>query len=225
MAQQPTAILFDLDNTLTNRRASVTQFARQFHVDFRSRHQMLRRDDMVPIIQNADDGGYRPPDERWRGLQKWIPWKDKPSAEEIRDYWYGTLGLHAIGVEGLHDTLHTLKTRGITLGIITNGPTGIQNSTIDTLNIRQYMDCAIVSETVGVKKPTTQIYEIALAELGLTTDDNIWFAGDNPATDLLGAYRMNMTTVWVQGHHPWQDDSFQPDYTVDNISELLSILG
>ena len=92
MAQQPQAILFDLDNTLTDRRASVNLFARQFYIDFRSRHQMTRSDDMLPIIQNADGGGYRPLDDRWRGLQKWIPWKDKPTTDELRDYWYGHLG-------------------------------------------------------------------------------------------------------------------------------------
>lgn len=223
MAQQPTAILFDLDNTLTNRRASVTKFARQFHIDFRQKHQMRRSEDMVPIIQNADGGGYRPLDERWRGLQKWIPWKDKPTAEELRDYWYTALGPCAIGVDGLHDTLTQLKDRNITLGIITNGPTGLQNATIDCLNLRQYMDCSLVSETVGIKKPDTQIYELALAELGLSRSDDIWFVGDNPATDLLGAFNMGMTTVWVHGHHDWADDSFQADYTVDNISELLTV--
>ena len=223
MAKQPTVILFDLDNTLTNRRASITKFARQFHIDFRPRHQMKRSEDMVPIIQNADGGGYRPLDERWRGLQKWIPWKDKPSVEELRDYWYTGLGPCAIGVDGLHDTLETLKQQNITLGIITNGPTGLQSATIDCLNLRQYMDCTLVSETVGIKKPDIQIYELALVELGLSRSDDIWFAGDNPATDLLGAYNMGMTTVWVAGHHDWTDDSFQADYTVENISELLTI--
>lgn len=224
MADLPNAILFDLDNTLTNRRASVTQFARQFYLHFRDRHQMVRGEDMVPIIHNADGGGYRPLDERWRGLQKWIPWIEKPTAEELRDYWYTHLGSCAIGVDGLHDTLTSLKNRGIKLGIITNGPEGLQNSTIDTLHLRQYMGCSLVSETLGIKKPERKIYEIALEELGLNANDTIWFVGDNPATDLLGAYRMGMTTVWVQGHHEWTAPDFQADYTVDNISELLPIL-
>lgn len=223
MEQQPKAILFDLDNTLTDRWASVTLFARQFHSDFRDRHQMTRREDMVPIIQNADSGGYRPLDDRWRGLQKWIPWKDKPTTDEIRDYWYSELGKHAMGVKGLHDTLSMFRDLGIDLGIITNGPEYLQNHTIDTLNLRPYMSCVLVSDTVGVKKPSPEIYELALHQLKLEPQD-VWFVGDNPATDLLGGYNMGMKTVWVRGHHDWTDDSFQADYIVENISELLPIL-
>ena len=225
MLQKPTAILFDLDNTLTNRRASVTQFARQFYADFRVRHQMRRIEDLVPIIQHADGGGYRALDERWRGLQKWIPWKDQPTTDELRDYWYDKLGPCAVAVDGLHDTLRALTVANITLGIITNGPAGLQNATMDYLNVRQYMDCTLVSGTVGVEKPDVQIYEMALAEIGLTQADDVWFVGDNPATDLLGAYWLGMTTVWVRGHHEWTDDGFRPDYTVDNIAELLPIFG
>lgn len=223
MAVPPQVILFDLDNTLTNRRASVMAFARDFYKYFRARHQMTRIEDLEPIIHNADGGGYRPLDERWRMLQRWIPWEDKPTAEELRDYWYVQLGHCAIGVDGLHDTLSALKEMGIALGIITNGPTGLQNLTIDTLNLRQYMDTAIVSDAVGCQKPDAEIYHLALSEIGSQVEDDVWFVGDNPATDLLGAHRLGMTTVWVQGHHDWLFDDFSADYTVDNIAELLPL--
>lgn len=222
MATQPQAILFDLDNTLTNRRASVTAFARQFYVYFRSRHQMTQIEELEPIIHHADGGGYRPLDERWRLLQDAIEWMDKPTADELRDYWYEELGYCAMGVDGLHDTLTQFMDRGITLGIITNGPEALQNLTIDTLNLRQYMDTVIVSATVGIKKPDPKIYEIALSEINQQASD-VWFVGDNPATDLLGGYRMGMTTVWVEGHHDWMDASFSADYTVENISEMLTL--
>lgn len=224
MPTQPKAILFDLDNTLTDRHASITKFARQFYRHFRARHQMTRVEDIEPIIHNADGGGYRPLEERWRGLQKWIPWKDKPSIEDLRDYWYSELGLCVIGVVGLEGTLQQLLAKDIRLGIITNGPTGLQNLTIDTLNIRHHMSCTIVSETAGIKKPAPEIFHIALSELGLDAGD-VWFVGDNPATDMLGAYQMEMGTVWKRGHHEWHEENFQPDYIVDNISEILSILG
>lgn len=224
MPTQPKAILFDLDNTLTDRHASVTKFARQFYRHFRAHHQMTRVEDIEPIIHNADGGGYRPLEERWRGLQKWIPWKDKPSIEDLRDYWYSELGLCAIGVVGLEDTLQELLAKDIQLGIITNGPTDLQNLTIDTLNIRHHMSCIVVSEAVGVKKPAPKIFNIALSELSLNADD-VWFVGDNPATDMLGAYQMGMDTVWKRGHHEWYEENFQPDYKVDNISEILAILG
>jgi HAD superfamily hydrolase (TIGR01549 family) len=222
MATSPQAILFDLDNTLTNRRASIIAFARQFDKDFRHRHQMTQIDDIISIMHDADSGGYRPRKERWKMLQDRISWSEKPSADEMRDYWFSQLGYCAIGVKGLHNTLSELRNKGIQLGIITNGPTDLQNLTTNALNLRQYMDCVIVSETVGIQKPNKEIYEVALAEIK-QAPSNVWFVGDNPATDLLGAYHMGMTTVWVHGHHDWTDTTFQPDYTVDNISEMLPL--
>ena len=222
MAIQPQAILFDLDNTLTNRPASIVAFAGRFDEDFRNHHQMSQIDEIQSIMHDADGGGYRPLEERWKMLQDRIQWIKIPSVDELRDYWYTQLGYNAIGVDGLHHTLSKLRDKGIQLGIITNGPTGLQNLTVDALDLRPYMDCVIVSETVGVKKPHSEIYEIALAEIKQSASD-VWFVGDNPATDLLGAYQMGMTTVWVQGHHDWINLTFQPDYTVDNISEILQL--
>jgi len=222
MAIQPQAILFDLDNTLTNRRASIISFARQFDEDFRSRYQTTQISKIESIMHDADDGGYRPLDERWQILQERIQWIDTPSTDELRNYWYTQLGHCAVGVDGLHNTLSKLRDKGITLGIITNGPTGLQNLTIDTLHLRPYMDCVIVSETVGIKKPHPEIYELALAEMNQSAKD-VWFVGDNPATDLLGAHQMNMTTVWIRGHHSWGNQPFQANYIVDNISEMLPL--
>jgi len=222
MLKQPQAILFDLDNTLTNRRASIIAFARQFETDFRKRYQITDIDSLTTLMHDADGGGYRPRPERWKMLQDRISWTEIPAAEEIRDYWFTKLGDCAIAVDGLHNTLSELRNKGISLGIITNGPTGLQNLTIDALNLRPYMDCAIVSETVGINKPNAEIYEIALAEINQSAKD-VWFVGDNPATDLIGAHQLGMTTVWVQGHHDWLEPSFQPDYTVDNISEMLQL--
>jgi len=218
---QPQAILFDLDNTLTNRRASIIEFARQFDADFRTRYQMTDIETLTSLMHEADGGGYRPRPERWKMIQDQIQWAETPSAEEIRDYWFTKLGDCVVAVDGLHNTLSELRNKGIRLGIITNGPTGLQNLTIDALNLRPYMDCALVSETVGITKPDAGIYEIALAEINQSAKD-VWFVGDNPATDLIGAYRLGMPTVWVQGHHDWLDTTFQPDYTVDNISEMLT---
>ena len=222
MTTKPQAILFDLDNTLTNRQASITVFAQQFFNDFLNRHNMSQVDDIMPIIHDADGGGYRPLDARWRMLQDHVLWIDTPSIDELRDYWYTHLGQCAIGVGDLHETLSVLRERAIRLGIITNGPTGLQNATTDTLNIRQYMDCVVVSETVGIEKPDARIYEVALNTINQSVKD-VWFVGDNPATDLLGGYRLGMTTVWIQGHHEWNDESFQADYIVDNISEILPL--
>lgn len=223
MKNQPQAILFDLDNTLTDRRASVTVFARLFYSDYGANHQISTVDELIPIIHNADGGGYRPLDDRWRLLQKAIPWSTVPSSEELRDYWYSTLGDCGLAVDGMRTVLERLKEQGLLLGIITNGPTILQNATIDALGIRHYMDCIVVSESVGLRKPDYEIFNLALSELNLQAME-AWFVGDHPVADMVGASRAGMTTVWQRGFHNWAVDDYQPDFVIDALRELPNLL-
>src|SRR5687768_4345392 len=84
------AVLFDLDNTLTDRTLSLSVFARQFACDFAP---LLRESqvyaDLEAVIQQGDGGGYKPKDRMFAEIQALMQWRDNPPAlEHIRDYWY-----------------------------------------------------------------------------------------------------------------------------------------
>lgn len=223
LVKSPRAILFDLDNTLTNRTASIEAFAHRFHADFVARHQVAHQDELVPIMVDADGGGYRPLDDRWRFLQGAISWHIQPTTEELRDYWYQILGVCAIPADGLDLALGALKAKQIRLGIITNGPTILQNATLDCLKIRDYMDCIIVSETVGIRKPDPQIFQLALSQMELSASD-VWYVGDHPNNDIIGAQSAGLTAIWIRGFHEWTDTTHQADYTIDDLAGLLKLI-
>ena len=50
------------------------------------------------------------------------------------------------------------------------------------------VECVIDSGVVGVMKPDARIFEIALTAMGLDADD-VWYVGDMPAIDVVGARR------------------------------------
>src|SRR5689334_21586234 len=121
-------ILFDLDNTLTDRAESIRIFSQRFQADFRdSLHRSVSLDVIHQVIQHGDGGGYRPKESMFDEIQRDLRWERMPDFEEIQNYWY------AISPDCMrlrtetHAALGELRQRGYKLGIITNGKTDVLN--------------------------------------------------------------------------------------------------
>lgn len=216
-------ILFDLDDTLTDRPASLKQFTLRFSQHFADQLGEMSFDALHEVMIRADGGGYCPPEKRFSIMQHEIAWKQPPSFQALWDYWYTVLSTCSLPKAHLYETLDSLKQAGFVMGIVTNGRTDPQTLTIDTLKLHPYMQTVIVSERVGVRKPNRQIFEKALDALGIALE-NTWFVGDHPLNDMLGARSMGMKGIWMIGSHEWPDEHPHPDYQIENLRELLPIL-
>ena len=71
------------------------------------------------------------------------------------------------------------------MGIVTNGSSYFQNTKIDLLDIRKYMDCIIISEEVNLRKPDPEIFRLALTEMHVDPGSTM-FVGDNPSSMFRG---------------------------------------
>ena len=74
-----------------------------------------------------------------------------------------------------------------TLHIITNGFTEVQNTKIKNSNLKKYFTCIIDSETVGVKKPHSKIFQYAYDVSKATNKNQCLMIGDNYEADVMGA--------------------------------------
>jgi putative hydrolase of the HAD superfamily len=63
--------------------------------------------------------------------------------------------------------INQLKQRGFKLGIITNGSVHWQHAKIDFAGIRSHFDTIVVSDEVGIKKPDSLIFQMALDRLSV----------------------------------------------------------
>ncbi|MEM6530904.1 MAG: hypothetical protein AAF653_21585, partial [Chloroflexota bacterium] len=83
------AVIFDLDNTLTDRTASIHRFSEQFYEDFCSdMDQNVTFSEVHRVISLGDGGGYRPKETMFLELQRDISWLTRPEISAIREYWY-----------------------------------------------------------------------------------------------------------------------------------------
>jgi putative hydrolase of the HAD superfamily len=121
----------------------------------------------------------------------------------------------------LFETLTALQGRGFKLGVITNGRELIQGRKIDRLGLRPFLDCALISESVGVRKPDPRIFARALATLGIAASEAA-FVGDNPEPDVRGARRSGLHAIWRRD--TFWDEPAEADWVIDDLSELLPIV-
>jgi putative hydrolase of the HAD superfamily len=218
------AILFDLDDTLIERRDSFPRYATYFQETFGERLRSMDTDELADAIRRADAGGYRKEEEKFIEMLDVLPWQSKPAMEELFAHWNEFLPLSSVPRHGLFPMLDQLRDRGIRMGIITNGRSDRQHAKLNRLDgLRDYMDTILVSGEVGIHKPDPQIFHKALADLHVTPEQ-AWYVGDHPVNDILGASGAGLTAVWRRGCHVWPSDQPEPHWQFDTLDEIVPML-
>ena len=88
-----------------------------------------------------------------------------------------------------------------TLHIITNGFTEVQNTKIKNSNLEKYFNCIIDSETVGVKKPHSKIFQYAFEASKATNKNQCLMIGDNYEADVMGAINNDFKAIHLNSNN------------------------
>lgn len=217
----PKAVLFDLDDTLTDRRNTLKFYADIFLLEFGRRMRQPSRHNVLEVLFHYDRGGYDP--QRAANIVEAIEWHAVPTVEQISQHWIREFPKCVRARNGLFETLDALQIRGIALGVVTNGPVPGQDIKIDYLRIRSYFEVVLVSDAVGVKKPEPDIFQMALSHMKCTAEDT-WFVGDHPENDVLGAEAVGMVPIWARYGQQWPLTQQEPGYAIDSLTGLLRLL-
>lgn len=119
-------------------------------------------------------------------------------------------------------TLESLKGK-YQLLLLTNGSPDLQNTKLTiTPELVPYFDQIVISGNFGRGKPDPSLYEFALAKLSLKKEEAI-MVGDNLMTDILGANRAGIRSVWINRHHKEKNEVI-PTYEIKHLAELFKIL-
>jgi FMN phosphatase YigB (HAD superfamily) len=102
------------------------------------------------------------------------------------------------------DTLATLRTAGVRLGIVCDvGMTAsdVLRDYLDRAGVLELFDHWSFSDEVGVYKPDQRIFTHALSGLGVADPARAVHVGDLRRTDVAGARAAGMATVRYRGRH------------------------
>jgi len=138
----------------------------------------------------------------------------RAEGHRVQDAAQAAIILHT----GVPETLQTLKARGFKLGIVTNSVA----TTSDKLRwfreggLTIAWDVIANSVEVGVGKPDSRLYLVALEQSGVAAADAL-FVGHKEG-ELSGAQAVGMHTVAFNA-----DSSVQAEYTIARFADLLNL--
>jgi putative hydrolase of the HAD superfamily len=212
------AVFFDLDGTLYDRDAAIRRMAEEQFEAFRE-ELGIDKSVFVERVMDLDRHGHDRTPRLHHALAESFG-LGTSLADELEAYFHSHYPSQCkISSENLA-TLATLRASGKKLGMITNGPTYWQSRKIECMGIASLFDTILISETEGIQKPDSRIFERALERCGVLAHESM-FVGDHPEFDVEGARAAGLVAVWKTMPY-WQVSS--DVLKIDELSELLSLI-
>lgn len=162
--------------------------------------------------------------ESWRkGLER-LGVQDAELAARLADQFMSERRSRPYVYEETFAVLKELKDRQFKLLLLTNGCPSLQQEKLNGVpELAPYFDHIIISGSFGKGKPDPTIFEHALSQLGVTSEEAI-MVGDKLTTDIKGAVAAHIRAVWVNRNGKTNTESIQPDYEIKHLSELHDII-
>ncbi len=193
-------VLFDLDETLIDRAASISAYAHLFLAHHRE-EIALSEHAFVERFLALDGNGAVPRAAFFRALAAQLGSPRIDAAAVARHFaehaWKAPRLVH-----GALAALDALEARGVPIAIVTNGGASTQRQKLVNAGLADRVACCVVSEELGVRKPDPAIFLEASARLGVDPRAS-WFVGDDPVADIRGAGGVGFRTVWLERGNPW----------------------
>lgn len=217
MILQKKLIIFDLDGTLIDNRASFAEAYRKFSVQdpelYEPGNSEIEQALIHFYLSGFSEAGYR------QVVELLAP-KRVPPLKALARYWGMEYAINAIQLPRSIDTLEYLLARGYRIGLLTNGNSQRQWAKVHSCGLYHYFEDVIVSGDHPYAKPDPAIFHLSLSHFGIEAKDAL-FVGDTPETDITGANRAGIDSLWLT---PGTENTAGATYIAHDVSFLKTIL-
>jgi HAD superfamily hydrolase (TIGR01549 family) len=209
--------LFDLDNTLVDRRTAFRTWAEEFviahHLDAAGLTWLLETDAQTSGTKGPFFHAVR---EAFR--------LDQTADDLWRQYRRRMPELVACRSQDL-EALRLLRAADWRIGIVTNGMTDNQRGKIHRAGLHELVDGWCISGEVGIRKPEPAIFGLIAQNCGTSITRGGWMIGDDPILDIAGGRRAGLRTIWLRIESAsWPEDQPRPDITVTTVADAVHAL-
>jgi HAD superfamily hydrolase (TIGR01509 family) len=94
---------------------------------------------------------------------------------------------------------------------------------LDQFGLKQFLDAVVISGTVNRRKPSPEIFSIAIKALGVEAPETI-FVGDSLSDDIQGPQNIGMKAILIKRRPIPEDNKVKPDAIVEWLSELPRLI-
>jgi putative hydrolase of the HAD superfamily len=217
------AIVFDLDNTLT---------------DF----MKMKADAVSAAIDGMIDAGLkRPRAELQAKIDAIYRAKGLEYQQVFDELLLDVLGtmdpkIHASGIVAYRKarsamvlypkvqlTLLELAKRGIALGVVSDAPRAQVWQRLCSLGLQHVFDAVVTFDDTGVRKPEPAPFKEVLRRLRVEPSESL-MVGDWPERDVVGGRSLGMQTVFARYGDTFGTVDSGADYDIDDVFELVAIV-
>ena len=213
MTNKITTILFDLDGTLIDTNELI--ISTYLHTLEKFYPNTYQREDVLPFMGPTLHDAFSSID----------PDRVEEMILEYRAYNLANHDELVTEFAGVNETIRTLKEQGYKLGIVTTKLLNTVLKGLRLMELEQYFEVVVALDHVEKAKPDPEPIFKALELLGSTPEEAI-MVGDN-YHDILAGKNAGTKTAGVVWSIKGRDylAKFEPDYMLENMADLLTILG
>jgi len=145
----------------------------------------------------------------------------QPAIDAFRALALQMAPVHVQPVPGAIELLRVLDARSVPYAILTNGWNPLQQVKADCIGFAKPV---FVSDDLGIRKPNIHAFNVLRDHFTLPAD-SIWYVGDEPKIDVLGALGAGMRAVWFNGEQgKFPTDIPAPTAIVTDLREIAALI-
>lgn len=161
--------------------------------------------------------------ERFAALLRLYPGDCSP--RQLNHDYERFLGEEGYLLDGAEEFCRTLSEAGLTLAIATNGLPAAQRGRYLRTGLDRFIPNLFISIELGAAKPQPAFFDRALEKLSVTDRSRAVMVGDSLESDILGANRAGLDSIWYNPGGKSLTGAAVPTWTAAGYREVLAILG
>ena len=110
------------------------------------------------------------------------------------------------------------------LFLASNGTAKVQAGRLTSANLYRFFEKVYVSQELGANKPSIEFFERAFAQIPDFEKAKAIMVGDSLTSDIQGGIRAGIRTCWVNPEHLPGNPAIRPDYEIESIAQLETLL-
>ncbi|MEV5238501.1 HAD family hydrolase [Streptomyces cinnamoneus] len=210
--------LFDLDDTLIQRRTTFERWAAEFSTEHQVPLEWLLKTDPAYSSRRVE----------FFELVK-ASFGVRPGVPELHAQYRRRMPELVEPDPQVCAMLACLREAGWRLGVVTNGMEVNQEhrrlrAKIHHAGLSDLAAAGVISGAVGVWQPDPRIFHLALKDRRVPAGAPVWMAGDNLDADVAGALAAGLSTVWVSPGRSLPGEGPRPHHTARTVTEVAALI-
>lgn len=222
------AVLFDVDDTLLDFRASEAQACAAVADLYTA--VGVSPDALLGAFRSANDAAWdlytekriaraQVADRTFESLARLLPGSERVDARAAALTFSTAFAEYSVAEPDAARVLASLHMRCVT-GVISNHEEpAVQRRRLAASGLARLLDVVVISGDIGVEKPDPRIFDYALQLLGMTARQCL-FVGDSITLDDAGARSAGMDFCWYRRHHAASSVPTTAVKVIESLAEL-----